>query len=95
MHEGNNSLKACVEDDIEAEEFGKGLDSMVKLDMYKRYLHGCVISDEGEFRSGMHSLNEEKHSDRDDRVACMLCGAECESVVYMLWECFTYSTCNL
>ena len=22
-----------------------------------------------------------------------MCGAECESVVYMLWECSAYSTC--
>ena len=56
MHEGNSSSKsfmACVEDDIrerEAEEFGKGLDSKLKLDLYKRfggkrdfkkYLLGC------------------------------------------------------
>ena len=57
MHEGNSSLKsftACIEDDREAEEFRKGLDSKVKLDLYRRfggkrefkkYLHGH--SDEG------------------------------------------------
>ena len=60
MHEGNSSLKsftACLEDDLrerEAEEFRKGLDSKVKLDLYRRfggkrefkkYLHGR--SDEG------------------------------------------------
>ena len=60
MHEGNSSLKsftACIEDDLrerEAEEFRKGLDSKVKLDLYRRfggkrefkkYLHGR--SDEG------------------------------------------------
>ena len=28
------------------------------------------------------------------RVECMLCGDECESVVHMLWECSTYSTCR-
>ena len=34
-------------------------------------------------------LNEElgRHSDRDGRVECTLCGAECESVVHVLWEC--------
>ena len=38
MHEGNSSLRsfmACIEDDLrerEAEEFGKGLDSTVKLE---------------------------------------------------------------
>ena len=38
------------------------------------------------FRSGTHGLNEElgRHSDRDGRVECMLCGAECKSVVYIL-----------
>ena len=54
MHEGNSSLKACIEDKLrerEVEEFGKGLDSKVKLDLYrgkrefKKYLHGR--SDEG------------------------------------------------
>ena len=53
---------------------------------FKKYLYGR--SDEGarllfKFRSGKHGLNEElgRHSDRDGRVECMLCGAECESVV--------------
>ena len=38
MHEGNSSLKsfmACIEDDLkerEAKEFGKGLNSKVKLE---------------------------------------------------------------
>ena len=41
-------------------------------------------------------MNEElgRHSDRDGRVQCTLCGAECESVVHVLWECSTYSTCR-
>ena len=48
------------------------------------------------FRSGMHGLNEElcRHSDGDGRVECTLCGTECESVVHVLWECSTYSTCG-
>ena len=111
MHEGNSSFMACVEDDLrerEAEEYGKGLDSKVKLDLYRRfggkrefkkYLHRR--SDEGarllfKFRSGTHGLNEElgRHSDRDGRVECTLCGAECESVVHVLWECSSYSTCR-
>ena len=49
-------------------------------------------------RSGTHGLNEElgRHSDRDGRVECTLnlCGAECESVVHVLWECSSYSTCR-
>ena len=55
FYEGNSSLKSfmvCIEDSLrerEAEEFGKGLDSKVKLDLYrsfggkkefKKYLHG-------------------------------------------------------
>ena len=48
------------------------------------------------FRSGTHGLNEElgRHSDRDGRVECTLCGAECESVVHVLWECSSYSACR-
>ena len=34
------------------------------------------------------------HSDRDGRVGCTLYGVECESVVHVLWECFSYSTCR-
>ena len=32
-----------------------------------------------EFRSGTYGLNEElgRHSDKDGRVECTLCGAEC------------------
>ena len=93
MHEGNSSLKSfmvCIEDDLrerEAEEFGKGLDSKVKLDLYRRfggkrefkkYMHSC--SDKGarllfKFRSGTHGLNEElgRHSDRDGRVVNVCC----------------------
>ena len=63
---------------------------------FKKYLY-----DEGarllfKFRSGTHGLNEElgRHSDRDGRVECTLCAAECESVVHVLWECSTYSTCR-
>ena len=43
-----------------------------------RELDSCLIK----FRSGTHGLNAE------------LCGAECESVVHVLWECSTYSTCR-
>ena len=45
------------------------------------------------FRSGTHGLNEElgRHSDRDGRVECTLCGAECESVITC---CASYITCR-
>ena len=53
---------------------------------FKKYLR--CRSDGGarllfKFRSGTHGLNEElgRHSDRDGRVECTLCGAECESVL--------------
>ena len=55
---------------------------------FKKYFHGC--SDEGPrlLFSGTHGLNEElgRHSDRDGRVECTLCGAEGESVVHVLWD---------
>ena len=57
------------------------------------YLHGR--SDEGacKFRSGTRGLSEKlgRHSDRD---GCTLCGAECESVAHVLWECSNYTTCR-
>ena len=65
-----------------------------------KYLHG--VSDAGsrplfKFRSGTHGLNEElgRHRGREGKVECTLCGAECESVVHVLWECPAYSNCRL
>ena len=62
---------------------------------FKKYLHG--VSDAGsrllfKFRSGTHGLNEElgRHRDRVGKCECSLCGAECESVVHVLWECSAY-----
>ena len=110
MHEGDSSLKSFNGlyrglREREAEEFGKGLDSKLKLDMcrrfggkreFKKYLYGRSNEGASKFRSGTHGLNEElgRHSDRDGRVECTLCGAECESVVHVLWECSSYSTCR-
>ena len=61
---------------------------------FKKYLHG--ISDAGtrllfKFRSGTHGLNEELGRHRG-KSECTLCGAECESVVHVLWECTAYSS---
>ena len=44
--------------------------------------------------AGAHGVNEElaRHSDTDGRVERILCGAECESVVHVLWKC---STCRI
>ena len=61
------------------------------------FLHG--VSDAGtrllfKFRSGTHGLNEElgRHRGREGKLECALCGAECESVVHVLWECSAYSS---
>ena len=85
-------------------EYVEGLNSKVKLGLYKafnkevefkRYLHG--VSDAGtrllfKFRSGTHGLNEElgRHRGRNGRTECVLCGDEWESVVHVLWECPAY-----
>ena len=44
----------------------------------------------------LSGLNEElgRHSGREGKVECTLCGAECESVVHVLWECPAYSNCR-
>ena len=45
------------------------------------------------FRSGTYGSNEElgRHRGREGKSECGLCGAECESVVHVLWECSVYS----
>ena len=70
--------------------FGKNVE-------FKKYLHG--VNDAGtrlsfKFRSGMHGLNEElgRHRGREGKLECTLCGAECESVVHVLWKCSAYSS---
>ena len=61
---------------------------------FKKCLHG--VGDAGtrllfKFRSGTHGLNEElgRHRGREGKSEC---GAECESVVHVLWECTAYSS---
>ena len=51
----------------------------------------------GVYYTGGHGLNEElgRHRGREGKVECTLCGAECESVVHVLWECPAYSNCRL
>ena len=107
----NSSLKSfmiCIQDSInerECKKFEEGLNSKVKLQVYKmfckhvefkKYLHG--VSDGGtrlmfKFRSGTHGLNEElgRHRDREGKSQCPFCGYECESVTHVLWECLVYS----
>ena len=58
---------------------------------FKRYLHG--VGDAGNkllfmFRLGTHGLNEELEVEKANQS--VLCGAECESVVHVLWECSAY-----
>lgn len=110
IQNGDSLLKAflaLIEESIcerEGMKFEEGLNSKVKLTLYrsfgrkvefKRYLHG--VMDAGsrllfKFRSGTHGLNEElgRHRGRDGKKECELCGNECESVSHVLWECPAY-----
>ena len=81
----------------ENKEYVEGLNSKVKLGLYKAfskevefksYLHG--VSDARtrllfKFRSGTHGLNEElgRHRGRNGWTECALCDDECESVVLL------------
>ena len=42
-------------------------------------------------------MNEEfgRHRWREGKAECTLCGAECESVMHVLWECAAYSSRRL
>ena len=100
----SESFLACLDECVserESKAFWKGLD----INMYKgfvkqtEFLHG--LCDAGtrllfKFRSGTHGLNEElgRHRGREGKVECSICGAECESVVHVLWECPAYSSCR-
>ena len=44
--------------------------------------------------SGTHGLNEElgRHTGREGKTECSLCGDECENVSHVLWECSAYSS---
>ena len=107
----STSFFACVVECIserESRRFEEGLNTKVKLDIYKRfgksvefkkYLHGVHVCDAGnrllfKFRSGTHGLNEElgRHRGREGKTKCSLCGDECENVSHMLWECSVYSS---
>ena len=102
------SVEECISE-RECKLYDKGLNSKVKLSLYrtfsknvgfKMYLHR--VSDAGgrhlfKFRSVTHGLNEElgRHRGREGKVKCTLCGAECKSIVHVLWECPAYSNCRL
>ena len=102
----STSFLACVEECTSEREsrFEEGLNTKVKLDIYKRfgksvefkkYLHG--VYDAGsrllfKFRSGTHGLNEElgRHRGREGKTKCSLCGNECDNMSHVLWECSAY-----
>ena len=110
IRKGSCSLKSFLGvagegiDERESGKFEEGLDSKVKLSLYrtfgkivgfKKYLRG--VGDAGtrllfKFRSGTHGLNEElgRHRGREGRKECLLCDAECESVSHVLWDCPGY-----
>ena len=83
---------------IDERESGKGLNSKVKLSLYRTF--GKIVEYLGDagtrllfkFRSGTHGLNEElgRHRGREGRKECLLCDAECESVSHVLWDCPAY-----
>ena len=58
------------------------------------YLHG--VNDAGtrllSLGLGTHGLNEELGRHRGRSPECTFCGAECESVVHVLWECTACSS---
>ena len=60
---------------------------------FKRCLHGVGDAGTRLLRSGTHDLNVElgRYRSREGKSECTLCGAECESVVHVLWECSAYS----
>ena len=94
-----SNVNECVST-RESKEYVEGLNSKVKLQLYKTYgkevdfkmyLHGVSDAETRllfKFWSGTHALNEElgRHSWRNGRTECILCGDECESVVHVLWE---------
>ena len=112
IQKGECSLKGFLSvvgesiDERESRKFKEGLDSKVKLSLYrtfckavefKAYLHGeCDTGSRlmFKFRSGTHGLNEElgRHRGREGRKECLLCDDECESVSHVLWDCPVYNT---
>ena len=112
IQKGECSLKGFLSvvgesiDERESRKFKEGLDSKVKLSLYrtfckavefKAYLHGeCDAGSRliFKFRSGTHGLNEEldRHRGREGRKECLLCVDECESVSHVLWDCPVYNT---
>ena len=97
------SFLACVEECIserESRKFEEGLNTKVKLDIYKRFGRSvkfkkyCIYMEYVmfgsrllfKFRSGTHGLNEElgRYRGREGKTECFLCGDECENVIHVL-----------
>ena len=69
-------------------------DLIIKLATHKKYSRR--VSDAGtrllfKFKSGTHG-DFGRHRDREGKFEYTLDGAECESVVHILWECSAYSS---
>ena len=110
--EGGSSLRgflSLVGDSIDEWESGKlkeGLDSKVKLSLYrtfckaveyKAYLHGTCDAGSRlmfKFRPGTHGFDEElgRHRGREGRKECLLCDDGCESISHVLWDYPVYNT---
>ena len=107
MASSSASFMACVEECIserESRKFEEGLNTKVKLDMYKhfgksvefkKYLHG--ICNTGSLSlDRVHKVKMKnwvgRHRGREGKTECSLCGNECENVSHVLWECSAYSS---
>ena len=106
MERGESSLAsylACIDECISKRECRKLEERLTMYEKFgkkvefKKYLHG--VREAGtrllfKFRSGTHGLNEElgRHRGREGKLECTLCGAECDSLVHVLWECTAYSS---
>ena len=103
--DGSSAFLALAGESIserESKRFEEGLNTKVKLTLYKffgkaiefkKYLHGVADAGSRLFRSGTNGINEElgRHRGREGNKECELCGNECESVSHVLWECSAYS----
>ena len=103
IRKGSCSLKSFLGvagegiDERESRKFEEGLNSKVKLSLYrtfgkvvdfKKYLRG--VSDAGtRLLSGQERKELGKHRGREGRKECLLCDAECESVSHVLWDSFS------
>ena len=66
------------------------------LGFLEQHFNWSLAEEEKEaiLKSGTYGLKEElgRHRGKEGKSECTLCGAECESVVHVLWECSAYSS---